>query len=347
MLLPPGLDELEARAREHLPLGAHGYFSDAARADSAERHTTAVRNEEAWRRWYLRPRVLVDVSAVRTQTALLGTPVSLPVVLAPCAYNAFAHPEGERAVARAAAAAGALQVVSTASSVPAPEVARASDGPKWFQLYSDTEPGETDARVRAAEDAGFRAIVLTVDAPVGSPRYRGYPEQGFGPVATGSVLDPRLDWREAERIARATRLPLVLKGILHPEDGRLAVECGAAAVAVSNHGGRQLEGAIPTALALPAIADAVAGRIEVYVDGGVRSARDVLRALALGARAAMIGRPYLWALSIAGEAGVRELLERLHEELRNAMMLAGQTDVANVARDVVVGADGGGGPPWI
>jgi len=287
------------------------------------------------------------VSAVRTETALLGTPVRLPVMLAPCAFNAFAHPEAEPAVARAAAAAGALQVVSTASSVPPPEVARASEGPKWFQLYSDTERGETDVRVRAAEDAGFRAIVLTVDAPVGSPRYRGYPEKGFGPVATGSVLDPRLDWREAERIARATRLPLVLKGILHPEDGRLAVECGAAAVAVSNHGGRQLEGAIPTALALPAIVDAVARRIEVYVDGGVRSARDVLRALALGARAVLIGRPYLWALAIAGEAGVRELLERLHEELRNAMMLTGQTDVASVARDIIVGPDGGGGAPWI
>lgn len=346
MLLPPGLDQLEERARERLSLGAYGYFSDSARADAGERRTTAVRNEEAWRRWYLRPRVLVDVSAVRTETVLLETPVRLPIVLAPCAYNAFAHPEGELAVARAAAAVGALQVVSTASSVPAPEVARASEGPKWFQLYSDTARGETDARVRAAEDAGFRAIVLTVDAPVGSPRYRGYPEQGFGAVATGSVLDPRLDWREAERIARATRLPLVLKGILHPEDGRLAVECGAAAVAVSNHGGRQLEGAIPTALALPAVVDAVAGRIEVYVDGGVRSARDVVRALALGAGAAMIGRPYLWALAIAGEAGVRELLERLHEELQNAMRLAGQTDVARVARDIVVGPDGGGGATW-
>ena len=150
MLLPPGLDELEARARERLPPGAHGYFSDAARADAAERHTTAARNEEAWRRWYLRPRVLVDVSAVRTATTLLGTAVELPIALAPCAYNAFAHPEGELAVARAAAAAGALQVLSTASSVPAADVARASDAPKWFQLYSDTERRETDARVRTA-----------------------------------------------------------------------------------------------------------------------------------------------------------------------------------------------------
>jgi isopentenyl diphosphate isomerase/L-lactate dehydrogenase-like FMN-dependent dehydrogenase len=338
MLLPPGLDQLEERAREHLSEGAWGYFSDAARSDAAEQHTTAAHNERAWRRWYLRPRVLVDVSAVDTSTSVLGTAVRAPVLLAPCAFNAFAHPEAERAVARAAERAGALQVVSTASSVPPPEVARSSAAPKWLQLYSDVDRAQTDLRLRAAEEAGFLAIVLTVDTPVGSPRYRGYPEQGFGPVATGAVIDPRLDWKEVERIAATTRLPLVLKGILHPEDARLAVESGAAAVAVSNHGGRQLDGAIPTALALPAIADAVAGRIEVYVDGGVRSARDVLRALALGARAVMIGRPYVWALAIAGEAGVEELLVRLREELHNAMMLAGQTDATRIPRDLVVAA---------
>jgi 4-hydroxymandelate oxidase len=338
MLLPPGLDQLEARAREHLSPGAHAYFADAAYSDSAGERTSARRNEQAWDRWYLRPRVLVDVSDVRTETALLGTRVALPVMTAPCAYLAHAHPEAERAVARAVAAAGALQVVSTAASVPPVEVARASDFPKWFQLYSDVDPAQTDKRVRDAEDAGFRALVLTVDAPVGAPRYSGFPEAGFGPVATGSVLDPRLDWREVARIARATRLPLVIKGVLHPEDARLAVEHGAAAVAVSNHGGRQLDGALPTALALPDVVEAVGNRAEVYVDGGVRSARDVLRALALGARAVMIGRLHVWALAIAGEAGVRELLERLRDELRNAMMLAGQTDAARVARDIVVRA---------
>jgi len=341
MLLPAGLDQLEARAREYLTEGAFGYFSDAARADAAEAHTTAVHNLLAWRRWYLRPRVLVDVSAVDTATRVLGTPVRAPVLLAPCAFNAFAHPEAERAVARAAERAGSLQVVSTAASVPPPEVARASAGPKWFQLYSDVDRSQTDLRLRAAEEAGFCAIVLTVDTPVGSPRYRGYPEQGFGPVATGAVIDPRLDWKEVARISRTTRLPLVLKGILHPDDARLAVEAGAAAVVVSNHGGRQLDGSIPTALALPAVVDAVAGRVEVYVDGGVRSARDVLRALALGARAVLIGRPYVWALAIAGEEGVLELLERLREELHNAMMLSGQTDATRIPRDLVVAASPG------
>src|SRR5262245_34609176 len=277
MLLPQGLDQLEARARETLSPGAYAYFSDAAYADAAGERTTARRNQLAWERWYLRPRVLVDVSGVSTSTTLLGTPVSLPVMTAPCAYLAYAHRDAEAGVARATTAAGALQVVSTAASTPPADVARASAGPKWFQLYSDTDPAETDKRVRAAEDAGFRALVLTVDAPVGAPRYSGFPEAGFGPVATASVLNPGLDWREVERIARGTRLPLVIKGLVHPEDARLAVEHGVAAVAVSNHGGRQLDGEIPTALALHDVVAAVAGRAEVYVDGGVRSARDVLR----------------------------------------------------------------------
>jgi isopentenyl diphosphate isomerase/L-lactate dehydrogenase-like FMN-dependent dehydrogenase len=339
--LPRGLDQLEARAREQLSPGAYAYFADAAYADAAGLRTTARRNQLAWERWYLRPRVLVDVSQASTATTLLGTQVSLPVMLAPCAYLAHAHRDAEPAVARAAAATGALQVVSTASSTPPAEVARASDSPKWFQLYSDVDPAETDKRVRAAEDSGFRALVLTVDAPVGAPRYSGFPEAGFGPVATGSVLDPRLDWREVERIARSTPLPLVIKGLVHPDDARLAVGHGVAGVAVSNHGGRQLDGEIPTALALPGVVEAVAGRAEVYVDGGVRSARDVLRALALGARAVLIGRLHIWALAIAGEAGVRELLLRLQDELRNAMMLAGQTDAANVARDIVMRAGAG------
>jgi 4-hydroxymandelate oxidase len=284
--------------------------------------------------------VLRDVSAIELGVSVLGCPVSLPVLTAPCAYNAFAHADAEPAVARAAARAGTLPVVSTASSVPPPEVAKATDAPKWFQLYSDVDPSETDARLAAAEEAGYRAVVLTVDAPVGAPRYSGYPEEGFGPVATGAVLDPKLEWGEVERIAARTPLPLAIKGLLHPADARLAADCGAAGVIVSNHGGRQLDGAIPTALALPDVVAAVEGRIEVYVDGGIRSARDVLRALALGARAVLIGRPYVWALAIGGEEGVLELLDRFAEELRNAMMLTGQTDAARIERDIVVPAPG-------
>ncbi len=344
MRLPFGLDQLEERAREHLSRGAQGYFSDAAYSDAAGLFTTARENEAAWQHWYLRPRVLVDVTEVRTETSILGTPTRMPILAAPCAYNAFAHPDAELAVARATAAVGAIHVVSTAASKPPEEIARAAAADRWFQLYSDIDAGKTDERLRMAEDVGFKAVVLTVDAPVGAPRYHGYPEQGFGPVATANVLNPGLEWGEVERIAKRTDLPLVLKGILHPADAILAVAHGVAGVVVSNHGGRQLDGALPTAFALPPIVEAVEGQIEVYVDGGVRSARDVMRALALGARAVLIGRPYLWALAIAGEEGVRELFGRLCDELRNAMMLTGQVDAASVDRDIVVPRPGGSYP---
>jgi 4-hydroxymandelate oxidase len=334
--LPFGLDELEARARECLSPSAHGYFADAAYADAAGLATTAAANERAWSRFLLRPRVLVDVSRVSTATSLLGTPVALPILPAPCAYNGIAHPDAEAAVARAAAAVGTIHVVSSASTLPLEEIARARGAPQWFQLYTDPDRGVTDARVASAEALGFRALVFTVDAPVGAPRYHGYPELGFGPVASAASLDPGLDWREIDRIAARASLPVVLKGILHPADAALAAQHGVAAVIVSNHGGRQLDGAIPTALALPEIVAAVSGRIEVLVDGGIRSARDVLRALALGARAVLIGRPYLWALAIAGEEGVRELFQRLGEELRNALMLTGQVDASRVDPDIVV-----------
>ena len=336
MRLPIGLDQLEARAREHLSPSAHGYFSDAAYADAEGLGTTAAENERAWRLFYLRPRVLVDVSRVSIATSVLGTPVALPILVAPCAYNGIAHADAEAGVARAAADVGTIQVVASASTLPLDEIARARGAPQWFQLYTDSDPAVTDARVKGAEAAGFEALVFTVDAPVGAPRYHGYPERGFGPVASGPALDPRLDWREVDRILGSTSLPVVIKGILHPADAALAAEHGVAAVIVSNHGGRQLDGAIPTALALPEIAEAAAGRIEVLVDGGIRSARDVLRALALGARAVLIGRPYLWALAIAGEEGVRELLLRLGEELRNALMLTGQVDASRVDPGLVV-----------
>jgi 4-hydroxymandelate oxidase len=267
---------------------------------------------------------------------VLGTPVALPILPAPCAYNGIAHADAEAAVARAAGAVGTIQVVSSASTLPLEEIAKARGAPQWYQLYTDQDPRVTDERMKAAADAGFRALVFTLDAPVGGPRYHGYPERGFGPVATGSSLDPTLDWREIDRIAGRSRLPVVLKGILHPADAALAAEHGAAAVIVSNHGGRQLDGAIPTALALPEIVEAVAGRVEVLVDGGIRSARDVLRALALGARAVLIGRPYLWALAIAGEEGVRELFQRLGEELQSALMLTGQADASRVDPSIVV-----------
>ncbi len=337
--LPPGLDQLEERAREHLSASAHAYYADAAYSDAARNFDAARENERAWKGFWLRPRVLVDVRAARTATRVLGSEIALPVLLAPCAFAGHAHPEAEAAAVRGAHAAGTLAVVSTASTLPAEEIARASAGPLWFQLYTEPDRGVTDERVARAEALGYRALVFTVDAPVGAPRYSGYPESGFGPVATGAQLDPSLDWRELERIAAKSALPVVVKGLLHPLDAAEAAQRGVRGVVVSNHGGRQLDGVIPTARALPGVVEAAAGRLEVYVDGGVRSARDVLRALALGARAVLIGRPWIWALAIGGAEGVQELLLRLKDELRNALMLTGQLDASQVARDIAVGAE--------
>jgi isopentenyl diphosphate isomerase/L-lactate dehydrogenase-like FMN-dependent dehydrogenase len=335
-LLPRGLDQLEARAKEKLSASAYAYYADAAYADAARTRGAPIDNERAWQSIWLRPRVLVDVRGVSTATRVLGEEIALPVMLSPCAFAAHAHPEAESGAARGACAAGTLAVISTASSQSAEEIAKAAAGPLWFQLYTEPDRGATDERVARAQSLGYRALVFTVDAPVGAPRYSGYPELGFGAVATGAQLDPSLDWRELERIAAKAKLPVVVKGVLHPFDAAEAAQRGVRGIVVSNHGGRQLDGVIPTARALGEIADAVAGRLEIYVDGGIRSARDVLRALALGARAAWIGRPWIWALALGGAAGVQELLDRLREELRNAMMLTGQLRADAVARDIAV-----------
>jgi 4-hydroxymandelate oxidase len=307
-------------------------------------------NVSAWRRWHLRPRVLRGTEALSTRTTALGTEIDIPVLLAPCGMNRLAHPDGELAVARAAAGAGLIQVLSSTSSTPIDEVARATDAPKWFQLYCDATVEGTDARIKRAADNGFKAIAITVDTP-----YLGLRYKGLGQLATfatevselqkrvgyqflGFIETPTLDWHEVERIVEHSPVPVLLKGILHPDDARLAVEAGVAGVMVSNHGARQLDGTMPPATALPDIVEAVGGRAEVYVDGGIRSGVDVLRALALGARAVLIGRPYLWALAIDGEAGVRELLLRFKNEVRNAMALSGQLDATRVERDIVIPA---------
>ena len=332
---------MEAVARERMSPVAYAFYTSGSFAE-----VSVVENVTAWSRWYVRPRMGFDVRSVGVSTSVLGTPITLPVLLAPCGFNKLAHPDGEFAVARACAAAGTIQVLSTASGIPPEEVSAVSDAPKWFQLYADNDEGITDERVAKAEAAGFQAVVLTVDTPMLAIRYQGIADfqAFFEDLQRHEIVAPvlgfceRLDWNEIERIASKTNVPLVLKGILHPEDARLASEHGAAAIIVSNHGGRQMDGSLPPALALPDVIEAVDGRIEVYVDGGVRTGVDVLRALALGARAVLVGRPYLWALAIDGEAGVRELLERFRSEFTNAMALAGQTDATSVDPSIVVSA---------
>lgn len=342
MTLPLSAEALEAAARERMTDASYAFFAYGCGAEQS-----LEENVTAWRRWLVRPRVLRGTDGLSTRTTVLGTPTDIPLLLAPCGMNRLAHPDGELAVARAAAAAGVVQVLSTTSSTPLDEVAAQTNAPKWFQLYCDATAQGTDERIKRAADAGFKAIAITVDTPFLGLRYKGLGnlavfanevaelQQRTGFDFSGFVETPTLDWREIERVCAHAELPILLKGILHPDDARLAVDVGVAGVIVSNHGARQLDGTVPPALALPDIVEAVADRVEVYVDGGIRSGVDVLRALALGARAVLIGRPYLWALAIAGEDGVRELLERFAAEIRNAMALSGQKDATNVDRDIV------------
>jgi 4-hydroxymandelate oxidase len=339
MTLPITPEALEAAARELVSSAAWAYYSAGSFSEQSVKE-----NVTSWSRWYLRNRIGVDTAHIDLGTTVLGTPIAFPVLTAPCGFNKFAHPDGEFAVARACEAEGTIQVLSSATALPPAEIAAVSNGPKWLQLYADVDTGVTDARVAAAEDAGFLAVAITVDTPQLGVRYQGLSDitaflnelKSIGVDAPILSFTQSLDWDEIERIASKTKLPVVLKGVLHPDDARIATEHGVKGVIVSNHGGRQLDGTLPPALALPDVVEAAADRLEVYVDGGVRTGIDVLRALALGARAVLIGRPYLWALAVDGEEGVRELLGRFKAELNNAMALAGQTRAISVYPSIVV-----------
>jgi 4-hydroxymandelate oxidase len=346
---PVNVEELEAIARGRLDKGVYDYYAGGAEDELAVRG-----NREAFQRLRLKYRVLVDVSTVDVATALLGAPLALPVILAPTALHRMADPEGERATARAAAAAGTLMTLSTVSSVPLEEVAAAApSGARWFQLYCFPDREDTEALVARAHRAGYGAIVLTVDAPILGRRERdlrngfevpiglpahatGRPRVAGGQWPLGSLIgQPALSWKDLAWLRGMSPLPLVLKGIVRGDDASRAIDEGAAAVWVSNHGGRQLDGAIPTAEALPEVVRAVAGRAPVLVDGGIRRGTDVLKALALGATAAAIGRPQLWGLAAQGEAGVARVLAMLRDELALAMALAGCRRVSEIDRSLV------------
>ena len=320
--------------------GAYGYFAGGA----GDEHTLRE-NVEAYRRWQLRPRALVDVSEATTATTVLGTQVSMPLLVAPVAFQRMAHPDGEPGMARAAAAAGTVMVLSTlATSTPAEIAAAAPGAPRWFQLYCFRDRGVTRALIDQAEEAGFEAIALTVDVPrlgrrerdlrtgfvipaeVTVPSFAAAAGKATARHAGGHVLADgpgrRMGATSRSSCPTAT-CPVLVKGIVTAEDAALAVEHGAAGVVVSNHGGRQLDGAPATIDALPEVADAVEGRIEVLVDGGIRRGADVVKALALGARAVLAGRAPLWGLAARGEQGAREVLELLREEIELAMVLTG------------------------
>lgn len=334
------LERLEQQARELLPAPVYDYY-----AGGSGRERTMRANELAWSRTWLAPRVLRDVSAVDTGTVLLGQPAATPLAVAPTGFHRLAHPEGEVATAAGAARAGALFVLSTRSTRRIEDVAEAA-GTWWFQVYMMVDRSHTARLVQRAAAAGASALVLTADTPVVGRKRRDsddleIPDEDYlanlGQVDDLSQTGQGTDVTFAD-IAWLSEvsggLPVVVKGVLRPDDALACAAAGAAGVLVSNHGGRQLDGAVPTAAALPGIAAALATTptgVPAYVDGGIRSGEDTLAALALGAQAVLLGRPVLWALTCGGADGVAELLTGLTDGLAHAMALAGAPTVADVA----------------
>ena len=355
MIDPLNLRALELAAEARLPKLAWDYYAAGADDEHCVR-----RNCAAYERLALHYRVLVDVSRRALATTVLGQPTALPILVAPTAFHRLAHRDGELASVRGAGDAGTIFILSTLSNTRIEDVVAAAAGPVWFQLYVYRDRGATEALVRRAEAAGARALVLTVDAPLLGRRERdvtnGFalpPELGIAnlhgegrdvPPAShesglaayvADLLDPSLDWRAIGWLRSITKLPVLVKGIVRADDAARAIAEGAAGVVVSNHGGRQLDASPATIDVLPRIADAVAGRGELLLDGGIRRGTDVVKALALGARAVLVGRPVLWGLAAGGREGVAAALGVLRRELDLAMALCGCPDIAAITRDLV------------
>jgi 4-hydroxymandelate oxidase len=351
---PVNLEDFEAAARPRLTPSAYAYIAGAAGDE-----LTAARNRAAFASIRLKPRVLVGAGQLDTRVELFGRTLGFPILLAPVAYHKLAHPDGELATVRGAGMAGAAMVVSTYATVSLENVAKAATAPLWMQLYVNPDRTFTRELVRRAESAGYAALCLTVDSPVFGTRNREQRAGFFLPrgvrlenlISLGEnvqkalhtagdglyseIVDPSLQWKDVDWLCSFAKLPVVLKGILAPEDAKLAVQHGASAVIVSNHGGRNLDTVPATIEALPGIVDAVQGRIPVLVDGGIRRGTDVLKALALGARAVLIGRPYVWGLAVGGAAGVAEVVRILRDEFSAAMALCGTTSLARITNEAL------------
>ena len=340
--------DFERAAEEKLDPGVAGYFFGGACDE-----VTLAENASAWGHWRLRPRMLAGHGEWRTGSELLGCELSMPIGVAPVAYQRLVDPEGELAMARAASAAGTVMCLSTLATVrPGELAAKAPPGRRWFQLYCFRDEGVTRALMEEAIDSGYEAIVVTVDAPRGGRRERdlrtgfripeglGVPsvqaalgsERAVTIEETFALMDAALGWADLEELASDCGVPILVKGVLTAEDASLAVEHGAAGVVVSNHGGRQLDCVLATAEALPEVVDAIEGRAAVLVDGGVRRGTDVAIALALGADAVLIGRPAIWGLAVGGEAGALQVLELLRTELELALALCGCDSPAGLSR---------------
>lgn len=334
---PINVYDYEALARERLDPATWAYYSGGAGDE-----ITLRANRAAFERLQLLPRMLSGVQTADLRTTVLGAEVRMPILVAPTSRQGLACPEGECATARAAGAVGTLMVAATEATRALEEIAAVATGPLWFQLYVYRDRSLAERLVRRAEESGYRAIVLTVDVPRWSGIERSRRDEFALPAGMRLAnLDPDLDldgemegaalaWDDLAWLRAQTSLPLVLKGILTPEDVRLATEHGVAGIVVSNHGGRALDTVPPTIEALPGIVAAVAGRCEVYLDGGIRRGTDALKALALGARAVLVGRPVLWGLAADGEAGARHVLELLRDELEIAMALVGRPTLASL-----------------
>jgi isopentenyl diphosphate isomerase/L-lactate dehydrogenase-like FMN-dependent dehydrogenase len=361
--LPFAWAELEEAAREKLDDRAVAYVYGGAGSESTMRA-----NLDAFHRWRIVPRVLRDLSERDLTTTLLGAEIPAPLLLAPIGVQKVVHEEGEPATARAAAALGIPMIVSTASATSMEEIAEASgDGPRWYQLYWTNDDELTASLISRAEKSGYSALVVTVDNAfpgwkprdlaeaylpflegigiaqyLSDPVFRAglekTPEEDIGAAIghfLGKFSNPSLTWDDLEWLREQTELPIVLKGILHPDDARRARERGVDGIVVSNHGGRQIDGAIPSIEALPEIVDEVQGELAVMLDSGVRTGADIVKALALGADAVCIGRPYLWGLALDGEAGVEFVLRGLLAELDLTMALAGAIRPSELDRSLL------------
>lgn len=337
------LDDFERAAEKTWAPGPRNMIQEGAGDNRA-----IAANRAAFERWALRPRVLVDVSRIDTSTSVLGTEISAPILFAPSGLHGMSHPDAEAATARAAAAGLTVMVLSAATSIPMQAVREAAGAaPTWFQFYWGEDRERTKRLLAMAEDQGCEALVLTVDMPV-RPALGARIRSGV--AAVGDMLpmyvlprnshlgagqwdhDARLTWSDLAWLRDQTTLPIVLKGIMTGEDGALAVAHGASGVVVSNHGGRALDTSRGTLDALPEVVEAVGGRIEVYVDGGVRRGHDVAVALALGARAVLIGRPVTWGLAVDGETGALAVLDVLKRELMSTMGMIGAPSIDRITR---------------
>jgi len=351
---PINLHDYEALAQQRVEKGAWDYFQGGSDDEVTMRACRA-----GYERIRLRPRMLVEVGTLDTSTTVLGTPVSMPILIAPSAAHGLAHVEAECETARGAGMSRTLMTASTFSNRSLEEIASAASGPLWLQLYLYRNLDITRKVIRRAEAAGYRALALTADTPVLGKRERDLRNDFHMPphLKEGNFVEELADaeaeaqiqaqadsylplpqhptWATVDWLHTVTSLPIIVKGLLTAEDALLALEHGAAGIIVSNHGGRQLDGAIASIEALPEIVEAVSGRCEVYIDGGIRRGTDVLKALALGARAVMVGRPALWGLAVSGAAGVHDVLEILRDELTMAMTLSGRPTIASIDRSLV------------